>query len=159
MVDEGTLISATGILFSLIVEKVVMIGLYRKMNQVEIKNDIEARGEVVGVSDIGLSINENLQVKLQLQFKRNEGVSCNVAVKTIVSRLNMALICPGCRVHIKYDPIRPEQIQLVKINFSEPGSEKGWVESLLDGLADLQAKGLITENNYRNRKGEVLREI
>lgn len=160
MLDDGTLIGAAGILISLIIVAAVMFGLYRTMNPVEIKNGIEVRGEIVEVSDTGTTLNENPQVILQIQFKRIDGISCNAAMKTIVSRLNAALIRPGCRVDIKYDPNRPERIQLIKIFFdNESSSSKVSVENRLSELRVPRDKGLISEEDYIRRKQEILAEI
>ncbi len=159
LMDDGTLTGAIAITFSLIVVVAVMIGLYRTINPVQIKNGIEVRGEIEEVSDTGTTLNENPQVKLLINFKRNDGLPCYGTVKTIVSRLNVSLVRPGCKVDIKYDPNKPERIQLVKVHLAEttgPGTD---IVKRLSDLQDLRNKGLITEEDYQRRKEEILNEV
>lgn len=159
MLDDGSLAGAAAVVFSLIVVVAVMIGLYRTMNPVQIKNGINVTGEIEEVSDTGTTLNENPQIKLLIKYKRNDGVPCYGSVKTIVSRLNVSLVRPGCKVDIKYDPNKPERIQLVKIHLAETAGLGTDIVERLSDLQDLRNKGLITEEDYQRRKEEILNEV
>jgi hypothetical protein len=159
MLDSGAIVGAAAGVFSLVVVIVVMVSLYRTMNPLEIKNGIKVRGEITEVSDTGTTLNENPQIKLVIDFKKNDGIPCQGTVKTIVSRLNAALVRPGCKVDIKYDPNKPERIQLVQVYLAEAAAPEADVVQRLTDLQDLRTKELITEEDYQRRKEEILKEV
>jgi uncharacterized membrane protein len=159
MLDSGAIFGAAAGAFSLIIVIIVMVSLYRTMNPTEIKNGIKVRGEITEVSDTGTTLNENPQIKLVIDFKKNDGTPCQGSVKTIVSRLNAALVRSGCKVDIKYDPNKPERIQLVQVYLAESAAPETDLVQRLSDLQDLCTKGLITEDDYQRRKEEILKEV
>ncbi len=159
LTDSGALLGAIAIGVSLIIVAVVMVNLYRMLNPAEIKNGISTRAEVIEVTDTGTTLNENPQIKLLLSIRKPDGTTYQGEIKTLVSRLNAANVRPGCQADVKYDPNNPKRIQLMKLELA--GSEKsvGQFAERLENLAALRDKHLITDEEYKTRREEILKEL
>jgi hypothetical protein len=157
--DNGALLGIVAVAVSLIIVAVVLVSLYRALNPPEIKNGIEAKAEVLEISDTGTTLNENPQIKLLLKIKKPDGATYEAEVKTLVSRLNAANVRPGCQAEVKYDPANPKRVQLIKLELARAESGVDRFAERLQNLADLRDKRLITDEEYKTRREEILKEL
>ena len=104
-----------------------------------------------------MTINDNPQIGLLLEFLTKEGVKLQVEAKTIVSRLNVALVQPGLTADVVYDPQNTKRIQVLEIDTST-GSDDS-VENRLTQISNLRDKGLLTEDEYKRKRDEIIKSI
>jgi hypothetical protein len=142
---------------SLLIMGVVMIPFLKVMFPGEIKNAVTAKARVIKVWDTGVSINDNPQVGLQLEVTPPTGSPFEVEAKTVVSRLNAALVQPGTTADIKYDPLKPQRVQVVTLHVDSPASG-GSAARMLE-LNELREKDLITGDEYRKKREEILKNL
>jgi hypothetical protein len=83
-----------------------------------------ARATVVSVSDTGVTVNQNPQVKLELDVQRPHGASYRATTTAVVSRLNAAWFAPGQEVDVRVDPKNRESVALVGIAASASSPEQ-----------------------------------
>jgi hypothetical protein len=141
----------------LIVVGAAMIPFIRTIFPAQIKNAVETRAKVLKVWDTGVSINDNPQVGLLLEFAPPGGNPIQVEGKTIVSRLNAALVQPGVTADIQYDPAKPTRLQVIKIHAESSAAED--TSSRLQELEELRQKNLITELEYRQKREEIIKSL
>ncbi len=123
----------------------------------QIKNGERAKATILKVWDTGVTINDNPQIGLLLEFLTKEGVKLQVEAKTIVSRLNVALVQPGLTADVVYDPQNTKRIQVLEIDTST-GSDDS-VENRLTQISNLRDKGLLTEEEYKKKREEIIKSI
>jgi hypothetical protein len=77
-----------------------------------------------------------------------------VETKTIVSRLNVALVQPGIAAKVKYGPQKPRRLQVLALHVQDaaPTDAATWLEQ----LNELRDKGLIGEEEYRRKREDIL---
>jgi len=68
------------------------------------KTGLPGKATIVSVSDTGVTINNNPQVKLTLDVKNNFGQRYTTIVRTLVSRINPYVFQPGMELPVKIDP-------------------------------------------------------
>jgi hypothetical protein len=68
------------------------------------KTGIDGKAIITDVSDTGVTVNRNPQVKLTLQVKNSFGQSYTTTCRTLVSRINPFIFQPGMEVPVKIDP-------------------------------------------------------
>jgi hypothetical protein len=141
----------------LIIMAVVMVPFFRTIFPGEIKNAVTTQAKVIKVWDTGVSINDNPQVGLLLEFAPPGGNPIQVEGKTIVARLSAALVQPGVTADIKYDPTKPSRLQVVKIHAESSTAED--TSSRLEELEELLQKNLITELEYRQKREDILKSL
>jgi uncharacterized membrane protein len=159
MTGNGSILGILAIVFSLMVMLVVSIGIYRALNPVVVKNGVPAKARVIEVWDTGTTINENPQVRLRLEFRKNDGGVHQCDVKTIISRLEVGRVQPGCTADVKYDPANPDRVELVHLDLKGvvmPGEE---IVGRLQNLDTLRDQGLITAEEYKKMREEILKEV
>lgn len=135
-----------------------LASFYRVMFPMKIKNGEPARATVLKVWDTGTTINDNPQIGLQLEVVTREGRRFQAETKTIVSRLNAALVQPGVSAEVIYDPQNLKRVQVTNIEVSANTSDDS-VESRLAQIASLRDKGLITETEYQKKREEIIKSI
>jgi hypothetical protein len=157
LIKSGDLTPFIVIPFVLIVSAFAMRPVFRLAFPAEIKNGVTAQARVMKVWDTGVSINDNPQVGLLLHITPSMSAAFDVEAKTIVSRLNAALVQPGITAEIKYDPQNPRRLQIIKLNIEEIGS--GTAESRLEELKALLDRRLITEDEYNRKREEIIKAL
>ncbi len=134
----------------------------------KMKNPIEADAKVLKVWDTGVSVNDNPQVGVLLQvhppFGAPQGTDFELEAKTLVSRLNAALVQPGVMAKIRYEAEKPKLNEVITFDLDSPQPHPAEERRLtsaerLQEIADLKARGLITEAEYARKREEILREI
>lgn len=157
LIRSGDLTPFIVIPFVLIVSAFAMRPVFRLAFPAEIKNGVTAQARVMRVWDTGVSINDNPQVGLLLHITPSMSAAFDVEAKTIVSRLNAALVQPGITAEIKYDPRNPRRLQIITLNIEEIGS--GTAESRLEELKALLDRRLITEDEYNRKREEIIKAL
>jgi formate hydrogenlyase subunit 3/multisubunit Na+/H+ antiporter MnhD subunit len=92
LLKSGDLTPLIVIPIVLIVSAVTILPFLRIMFPAEIKNGVTAQAKVLEVWDTGVSINDNPQVGLLLEVSPPSGSPFQVKAKSLVSRLNAALV-------------------------------------------------------------------
>ncbi len=151
------LIAIPVMLITLIIGVVVMLPFLRIVFPGEIKNGVTAPGKVLKVWDTGVSINDNPEVGLQLEISPPNGRPFQADAKTVVSRLNVALVQPGVRADVKYDPQKPQRLQIETLHID--GATSNSATTRMEELNELRDKRLITEEEYRQKREEILKEL
>jgi hypothetical protein len=155
--DEEVLVPLIVIPVMLIISAVVTLPFLRMAFPSEIKNGITAQAKVLKVWDTGVSINDNPQVGLQLEISPPSGRPFQAEAKTVVSRLNVALVQPGVGAEVKYDPQKPQRLQVLTLDVSGAASNRA--ATRLEELSELRDKRLITEVEYNQKREEILKEL
>ena len=75
------------------------------------QNGIEATAEVIGVQDMGTTINNNPVVMMQLKVSTSTGTQFDISAQSMVSRI--AVPRAGDKIKIKYNPADPSQIAVL----------------------------------------------
>lgn len=159
LTGNGGLLGILAVVFSLVIVVVVSIGIYRALNPLVLKNGVPVKARVMEVWDTGTTINENPQVKLRLEFRKNDGALHQCDVKTLVSRLEVSQVRPGCTADVKYDPNNPNRVELVHLDLTGAVQPAEEIAGRLQNLVTLREQGLITAEEYQKMREEILKEI
>lgn len=157
LLGSGGIVPLIVIPVALIITAVVMLPVFRMAFPAQIKNALTAQARVMKVWDTGVSINDNPQVGLLLHVTPSMSAAFDVEAKTIVSRLNAALVQPGITADIKYDPQNPKRLQILNLNVEGIGA--GSAEERLEELKRLLDKRLITEAEYDRKREEIIQGL
>jgi hypothetical protein len=131
--------------------------LFRIIFPAEIKDGVTTQAKVLKVWDTGVSINDNPQVGLLLEFSLVGGALQQVETKTVVSRLNVALVQPGITAEIKVDPNDFKRLKVLSLDIEQPPAEDA--VSRMEELTALRDRKLITEDEYQRKREEILKSI
>ena len=142
---------------ALVIMGVTMVPFFRIAFPDKIENGITAPARVLKVWDTGVSINDNPQVGLLLEIAPPGGSTFQAETKTIVSRLSVALVQAGTTAEVRYDPKNPKRMRVLNIETEDPAS--GGAVRRMEQLDLLRDKGLITQDEYRSKREEILKEI
>ena len=157
LLKDGDIVPIIVIPAVLIITGVVMLPFLRTIFPGEIKNGITAQARVLKFWDTGVSINDDPQVGLLLEVTPLSGSTFQTEAKTLVSRLNAALVQPGIAAEVKYDPEKPSHLQILKLHISGVTSSDS--AARLEELNGLHDKGLVTEEEYRQKREEILKAL
>ncbi len=154
---EGELWGLIIIPVVIVISAVALLPFLRIIFPAQINNGVTARARVLKIWDTGVSINDNPQVGLLLEVTPPTGTPFQAEAKTVVSRLNTSLVQPGTAAEVKYDPQKPQRLQVVSLQVSEaaPGS----TAARLEELARLHDQALITGEEYRRKREEILNNL
>jgi hypothetical protein len=134
-------------LVGLVVILAILYNVYRTMYPAEIRNGVGAEAKILKVWDTGTTINDNPQIGLLLEARPPAGPVFQAETKTLVSRLNAALIQPGITAAVVYDPQKPARVQVREIRAGTPESP-GAVRRM-EELEQLRERRLISDANTR----------
>ncbi len=157
LLSSGELTPLLIVIGVVMISEAIMLPFLRMMLPREIRNGVVARARVLRVWDTGVSINDNPQVGLQLEIPTPEGSSFQAEAKTLVSRLNVALVQPGVEAEVKYDPQNPKRMQVMEIHL--PDLNSGGAAARLEELNDLRDKGLVSLDEYDRKREEILKAL
>ena len=141
----------------LIICAIAVLPFLRIMFPSEIKNGVTAHAKILKVWDTGVSINDNPQVGLILEVSPASGSPFQAEAKTLVSRLNAALVQPGVTAEVKYDPQKPLRLQVLSLQIK--GAVSTDTAARLEELNGLHDKDMITEEEYRQKREEILKAL
>jgi len=159
--ESGDLWSVLAIPIVLIVSGLAMLPFMKIIFPPRIKDGIKARATVVKVWDTGTTINDNPQVGMLLEVKPLAGGSFQAEAKTVVSRLKVALVQPGVTAEVLYDPNKPQRLQVLTIHVEGTAGESTGPDaaSRMEQLNELHVKQLISEEEYKQKREEILRNL
>jgi hypothetical protein len=152
--DLPTILIIPGIL---IISAIAILPFLRIIFPRDIKNGVTTQARVLKVRDTGVSINDNPQVGLLLEFSPIGSGPFQAEAKTVVSRLNAALVQPGITAEIKYDPQKPGRIQILTLHIEGRASTDA--AARLEELNELRDKRLITEVEYQQKREDILKSL
>ncbi len=141
----------------LVITAIVMWSVFRTISPRKIKNGVTAPARVLEVHDTGVSVNDNPQVRLVVEVIPKSGNPFQAEVKTLVSRLNAALVQPGIEAVVEYDPLKPTRIQLSTLDLKPV--EMNSAESRLRELERLYEERLITSDEYHTKREEIIKGL
>lgn len=157
LVRSGKITPLVVVPLALIMTAFFMRPILRLAFPTEIKDGITAQAQVMKVWDTGVSINDNPQIGLLLRVMPLMTAAFDAEVKTVVSRLKASWVQPGITAEVRYDPRNPKRLQLLDLNIESPAS--GSAEQRLEELKRLLDKRLITEDEYKRKREEILRAL
>lgn len=157
LLDGGELLGVIAAPIVLIIVSLVMVSSFRTLMPGKIKNGITAPARVLQVRDTGVSVNDNPQVALLVEVTPPGKAPFQAEVKTLVSRLNAALVQPGIDVEVVFDPQNPKRIQVHEMQLgTSPLTDAG---SRLRELDRLYEQRLITSEEYRAKREEIIKGL
>jgi hypothetical protein len=157
LVQSGEILAAIAIPVALIISGILMMNFVRILFPSEIKNGVTTTATVLKVWDTGVSINDNPQVGMLLEITSPEGNSIKAEAKTLVSRLITALVQPGIKAEVKYDPKNLKRIHVENILLPEPASVGATAR--LEELEAMREKDLISREEYEQKRSEILKSL
>lgn len=157
LLKGGELLGIVAIPVVLIITALVMWSVFRTISPPKIKNGVIAPARVLEVQDTGVSINDNPQVKLLVEVLPKSGSAFQAEVKTLVSRLEVSLVQPGIEAIVIYDPLKPTRVQLSSMELKPVALNDA--ESRLRELNRLYDAGLITGEEFRSKREEIIKEL
>jgi hypothetical protein len=123
----------------------------------QIKNGVSAPAVVLTVKDTGVSVNDNPQVALMLEIKPRDRAAFQAEAKTLVSRLDAALVQPGISAEVVFDPANPSRVQIASLDLKPVALNNA--ESRLRELDRLYNERLITGEEYRSKREEIIKGL
>lgn len=141
----------------LVITALVMWSVFRTISPPKIKNGVTAAARVLEVHDTGVSVNDNPQVRLVIEVMPKSGSPFQAQVKTLVSRLEAALVQPGIEAVVVYDPLKPTRIQLSNLELKPVAINDA--ESRLRELERLYEERLITSDEYHAKREEIIKKL
>ncbi len=157
LLEGGEILTIGGVAVSLVIGGAVFWSVWRTMFPPDIKNGVTAQAKVLKVWDTGTTLNENPQIGLLLEVTPSMGAVFQAEAKTIVSRLQVALVQPGVAAEVKYDPQNPKRIRVLSIDV-DSAAPSGAV-ARMEELNSLRDKGLITDQEYQEKREEILHAL
>ena len=155
--QSGELVGMIVVPIMLLVGFLIFMSVLRTVSPRKIRNGVTAPARVLEVSDTGVSINDNPQVALLVEVLPPSGSPFQAEVKTIVSRLNAALVQPGIKAEVVYDPQKLTRVQLSSLELKPVALIDA--ESRMRELDRLYEERLITGDEYRTKREEILKEL
>ena len=157
LLQSGELVGMIVIPIMLVVGFFIFLSVLRTVSPPRIKNGVTAPVRVLEVHDTGVSINDNPQVALLVEVLPKYGSPFQAEVKTMVSRLNAALVQPGITAEVVYDPQKPTRIQVSNLDLKPVDLNDS--ESRLRELNRLYDGGLITGEEFRAKRADILKKL
>jgi hypothetical protein len=130
---------------------------YRVMYPASIKNGVTAEAKVLKVWDTGTTINDNPQIGMLLEIKPQAGPAFQAEAKTLISRLNAALVQPGISATVVYDPENLKRVQIREVQVGNPASADSVAR--MEELEQLRSRSLITEQEYQEKRRQILSNL
>jgi hypothetical protein len=157
MLETGEFIAIPIMVIVLGIVLATLWHFYRIISPPQIKNGVTAPAKVLQVWDTGTSINDNPQIGMLLEITPSLGASFQAEAKTIVSRLNAALVQPGISAEVKYDPEKPKRIQITEVHVQNPAPQDSVTR--MEELEQLRTRHLISEEEYQEKRKQILNNL
>jgi hypothetical protein len=157
LADGGQLLGFATVLVVVAVVFFTTIFVMKTILPARIRNGVTAPAKVLSVSDTGVSVNDNPQVKLLLEVKPRDRAAFQAETKMLVSRLNVSLVQPGISADVIFDPANPVHVQVTNLDLKPVALNDA--ESRLRELDRLYEDRLITSEEYRIKREEIIRGL
>ena len=118
----------------------------------------DAEATILEVHDAGFATKRFTQLELLLDVQPEGNKSFQAKTKQMISLSEAFLFQPGARLKVKYDPAHPGQIALVSSPVPAPAETKN-SSKRLEELEKLREKGLISEDEYKKKREEILNSL
>ena len=158
LLGDGDILAVPVILVVMGIVGFTLIPVFRIFFPAAIKNGVEAEAEILKVWDTGTTINDDPQIGMLLKVRPSLAAPFEAEAKTLVSRLNAALVQPGVTARVVYDPKKPKRIQVKKLNI-KPAPSPGNAVARMEELEQLRSRNLISEAEYQEKRREILDRI
>jgi len=86
----------------------------RKRHQKILANGIESEAIVIEIGPTGMYVNNDPQLKVQIQVEPQKGRNFVAEIKQVVPQVDFNLLHSGSRIIVKYDPTYPGQAVLMR---------------------------------------------
>jgi len=149
MLETGEFIVIPIMIITLGVVLSTLWHFYRLISPPEIKNGVTAPAKILKVWDTGTTINDNPQIGMLLDITPSMSPSFQGEAKTIVSRLNAALVQPGITATVIYDPQKPKSIQIKEVQVKNPAESSAVAR--MEELEQLRDRHLISDLEYQEK--------
>lgn len=166
-------IATIGILAGIVALIVVLVGasffVYKKVVQPAMGSGaaneerlyatgLDAEATILEVHDAGFATKRYTQLELLLDVQPDGSKAFQAKTKQMISLAEAFLFQPGARLKVKYDPAHPGQIALVSSPVPAPAETKN-SSKRLEELEKLREKGLISEDEYKKKREEILNSL
>jgi len=137
---------------------------YKNAKQESVNEDrLNANGQdgeatILEVHDAGFATKRYTQLELLLEVQPEGGKAFQIRTKKMISQSETFLFQPGAKLKVKYDPAHPGQIALVSSPVQAPAEPKN-SSKRLEELEKLREKGLISEDEYKKKRQEILNSL
>jgi uncharacterized membrane protein len=118
----------------------------------------DAEATILEVRDAGFATKRYTQLELLLDVRPEGGKAFRVRTKKMISQSHIFLFQPGAKLKVKYDPAHPGEIALVSSPVPASAEPKNSSKRLED-LEKLREKGLISEDEYKRKREEILNSL
>lgn len=157
LLENGGLLGLIAIPVVLVIVALSLRPLLRILFPDQIKDGVNAPARVLKVWDTGVSLNDNPQVGLLLEVTPPGGSPIQVETRTVVSRLNAALVQPGVTAEVRLDPQRPTRLRVLALHVLS--ADQPDAAARMEQLNRLRDQGLITAEEYSQKREEILRSL
>lgn len=160
--SSGLIVPLLAIAIALIFAVFGMIPFVRQALPDEIKGGVVATATIVELWDTGVTWNKNPEVGFLLEVYPAAGAPFQARTKQVISRLDVGHIGPGGQVEVKYDPQKPQRLKILQFGGHTPGGHVptgNQSAARLTELSELLAQGLITEDEFNQKRQEILRNL
>jgi hypothetical protein len=157
MMETGEFIVIPIMIFSLVIVLSTLWHFYRLISPPEIKNGVTAPAKILKVWDTGTTINDNPQIGMLLEITPSMSPPFQAEAKTIVSRLNAALVQPGITATVIYDPQKPKRIQVKEVQVNNPAESNAVAR--MEELEQLRSRHLISDPEYQEKRKQILNNL
>jgi hypothetical protein len=103
-----------------------------------LKTGVSARAVIKQVSDTGVTVNNNPQIKLLLEVSPPTGAPYLVETKTIISRLQPGMYQPGMEIAVKVDPNNKDKVAVDPTGGAGGGGFSGSMMTMQEAEAMLR---------------------
>jgi hypothetical protein len=157
MLETGEFIVIPIMILSLVIVLFTLWHFYRLISPPEIKNGVTAPAKILKVWDTGTTINDNPQIGMLLEITPSMNPPFQAEAKTIVSRLNSALVQPGITATVIYDPQKPKRIQVKEVQVKHPAGSNAVAR--MEELEQLRERRLISDLEYQEKRKQILNNL
>ena len=157
LVKSDALLVAVGVVAALGITWLLVRPFARFLFPPQIRDGVTTEARVLKVWDTGTTVNDDPQVGLLLEFTPAGGTLLQVEAKTLVSRLQAALVQPGISAEVKYDPQKPQRLQVLTLYLQEATPKSA--AARMEELNELRDKGLVSDEEYRQKREEILKAL
>ncbi len=165
--SSGLIVPLLAIAIALIFAVFGMIPFVRQALPDEIKGGVVATATIVELWDTGVTWNKNPEVGFLLEVYPAAGAPFQARTKQVISRLDVGHIGPGGQVEVKYDPQKPQRLKILQFGGHTPSGHTpgghtpagNQSAARLTELSELLAQGLITADEFNQKRQEILRNL
>lgn len=168
----GTIVGIVGIIIAVVVFIGVSVFIYKIFSKsltptnglATAGNDLqnigkEADAVILEMHETGLTVKEYSEIELLLEVQPEDAQPFQVKITTAIYRLHTHLFQPGAKLKVKYNPNDLSRIDIVSTPVPPPAVGQQQAGDRLKQLEQLRNEGLVTEEEYKLKREEILRGL